>query len=103
MCLLGSNVVGSILYRPVLEIRVHAAAYTPRNSAMGPCNRLLMLLPGSPRVVSWVPVTASIAAVSIATLCRCATFRSPHTACECSIFVIGCWQNRAYHCCCPGL
>ncbi|CAI9618430.1 unnamed protein product, partial [Staurois parvus] len=30
--------------------------------------------------VSWVPVRPPIAAVSIATLCRCATFRSPHTA-----------------------
>ncbi|CAI9558558.1 unnamed protein product, partial [Staurois parvus] len=30
--------------------------------------------------LSWVPVRPPIAAVSIATLCLCATFRSPHTA-----------------------
>ncbi|CAI9623367.1 unnamed protein product [Staurois parvus] len=36
------------------------------------------------------PVRPPIAAVSIATSLPCATFRSPHTAGECSIFVIGC-------------
>ncbi|CAI9613769.1 unnamed protein product [Staurois parvus] len=37
-----------------------------------------MLLPV--QSVSWVPVRPPIAAVSIATLLPCATFRSPHTA-----------------------
>ncbi|CAI9588049.1 unnamed protein product, partial [Staurois parvus] len=36
--------------------------------------------------LSWVPVRPPIAAVSIATLCPCATFRSPHTLLVCSIF-----------------
>ncbi|CAI9618122.1 unnamed protein product [Staurois parvus] len=57
-----------------------------------------MLLPGS-RSVSWVPVRLTYAAVSIATLCHCATFRSPHTAGGFH-FVIGCWQITGLHCCC---
>ncbi|CAI9599743.1 unnamed protein product, partial [Staurois parvus] len=36
--------------------------------------------------LSWVPVRPPIAAVSIATLLPCATFRSPHTLLVCSIF-----------------
>ncbi|CAI9562214.1 unnamed protein product [Staurois parvus] len=36
--------------------------------------------------LSWVPVRPPIAAVSIATLCPCATFRSPLTLLVCSIF-----------------
>ncbi|CAI9547592.1 unnamed protein product [Staurois parvus] len=52
-----------------------------------------MQLPG-PQVSLWVPVTPPIAAVlPSASLCPCATFRSPHTAGVVQFFDIGCWQN----------
>ncbi|CAI9553175.1 unnamed protein product, partial [Staurois parvus] len=61
----------------------------------GPLYSLLMLLPGPESL--WVPVRPPIAAVSIATLLPCATFRSPHTA-GVFHFVIGCWQITVLHC-----
>ncbi|CAI9614175.1 unnamed protein product, partial [Staurois parvus] len=45
---------------------------------MGPCTASSCCC--QVQSLSWVPVRPPIAAVSIATLCPCATFRSPHTA-----------------------
>ncbi|CAI9552597.1 unnamed protein product [Staurois parvus] len=60
-----------------------------RNLAMGPRTRRPHAAARS-KSVSWVPVRPPIAAVSIATLCPCATFRSPPHTAGVSIFVIGC-------------
>ncbi|CAI9532089.1 unnamed protein product [Staurois parvus] len=49
-----------------------------RKSVMGPCTASSCCC--QVQSVSWVPVRPPIAAVSIATLSSCATFRSPHTA-----------------------
>ncbi|CAI9576142.1 unnamed protein product [Staurois parvus] len=62
---------------------------------MGPCNRLLMLLPGPECVMG--PCTASHCCCLYRHTLPCATFRSPHTAGG-FIFVIGCCM--ASHCCC---
>ncbi|CAI9609150.1 unnamed protein product, partial [Staurois parvus] len=62
---------------------------------MGPCTASSCCC--QVQSVSWVPVRPPIAAVSIATLCPCATFRSPHTAGGFHFF-IGCCM--ASHCCC---